>query len=136
LLGRFQEKQAVPLMLALLADPDECPPMLASFTIVALGRIGDPRAVDVVRPYLNVADATPIADESMKFERQWAIRTAAARTLAALGDTSGVPALVELLDADQALLRNHAHRLLEEITGQEIERDRSDWEAWWRARNE
>ncbi|MDZ7620037.1 MAG: FAD-dependent oxidoreductase, partial [Patescibacteria group bacterium] len=133
LLGRFQEKQAVTPMLELLADPDECPPMLASFTIVALGRIGDARAIDAVRPYLAVADPTPVADESMQFERQWAIRTAAARTLSLLGDKSGVPVLIELLDADQALLRSYAHRLLEEITGQQIDRDRKAWEAWWQA---
>ena len=134
LLGRFQEKQAVPPMLELLADPDECPPMLASFTIVALGRIGDARAIDAVRPYLAVADPTPVADESMKFERHWANRTAAARTLAFLGDQSGVPVLIELLDADQSLLRAYAHRLLEEITGQQIDRDRKAWETWWQTR--
>ena len=134
LLGRFQDQQAVPLMLQLLADPDECPPMLASFTIVALGRIGDPSAVDTVRPYLDIADAVPVADESMQFERQWAIRTAAAQTLAALGDLSGIPVLIELLDADQALLRNYAHRLLEQLTGQCLERDRQVWQDWWESR--
>ncbi len=136
LLGRFQEEQAVPLMLPLIADLDECPPALASFTIVALGRIGDSTAVHAIRPYLRVAESTAVADESEHFERQWAIRTAAARTLAALGDRSGVPVLIEMLDADQALLRNYVHRLLKEITGQEIEPDRQAWDVWWRKRSE
>jgi HEAT repeat protein len=139
LLGRFEEKAAVPDLLAILNSPppplelskaqrpaygddmfidvSTCPPPLASFTIVALGRIGDPVAIESIKPYLAVSNQTEVIRENRDFEITWAIRTNAALALAMLGDNSGVPVLVEMLDSDQALVRNYAQRLLESITG-------------------
>ncbi len=156
LLGRFQEKEAVPAMLDLLSlspPPQEldtfrrsaygdvmfestitCPPPLTSFLIVALGRIGDPRAAEAIRPYLNVSDQVGIRDENKDFEISWGIQTNAAWALAQMGDQSGVPILIELLDAEQAEVRNYAEKLLERITGEKLGRDPQAWEKWWKDR--
>lgn len=134
LLGRMRVPQAAAPIRQLLADPQKCPPGLASFAIVALGRIGDRSAVPAIRPYLKVAKQLNLREENLQFETQWGVRTNAARVLAQLGDRSGVPVLIELLDADQSQLRNYAARLLGEITGQSLGRDRAAWEQWYRQR--
>jgi HEAT repeat protein len=139
LLGRFGEHAAVPLMLDLLGSTppdeyrslrreaygddmfrttDECPPPLASFLIVALGRIGDPNAVAAVRPFLGVSAVVGILEENRDFEIAWAVRINAAVALARMGDDSGIAALAELHGADQALLRSYAGRLLDELAQQ------------------
>ena len=136
LLGRFRERAAVPLMLDLLGSTptdaygsfrreaygddmfrttDECPPPLASFLIVALGRIGDPMAADAVRPFLRVSAEVGIQEENRDFEIAWAVRTNAAWALARMGDDSGIAALAELQDSDQSLLRSYAAQLLEDL---------------------
>ena len=131
LLGRFREKAAVPLLVDVLNDPDRCPPDLASFAITALERIGDPVAVDVIKPYLKTGESAPVENENASFETMWGVRTNAARALARLGDTSGAAELIRLLDAEQALARDYAQRLLEEITDQHFGKDRRRWQAWW-----
>lgn len=154
LLGRFHEKQAVPLMLDILSSsppPEElgmfnratygddmfentssCPPPLVSFIIVALGRIGDPVAIDYIRPYLVVSNPVNILkDENKDFEIAWGIQTNAAWALAQMGDKSGVPVLINLLDAKQAQLRKYARHLLEEITGVYLGTDSKVWNEWW-----
>ncbi len=137
LLGRFGEQQAVPAMLELLGNPpppkelaaahranynddmfegiDHCPPPLASLIIVALGRIGDPSAVDAIRPYLAVSRQPAVREENRDFETSWAIRTNAAWALAQLGDPSGKAVLKELLEADQAMLREYARDLARRV---------------------
>jgi len=131
LLGRLRERAAVPLVTGVLRDPDSCPPDLASFAIVALERIGDPAAAEAIKPYLKTGESAPMDNENQAFELKWGVRTNAARALARLGDTSGVPMLIELLDANQSLTRDYAQRLLEETSGQQFGRDRQRWEAWW-----
>jgi len=131
LLGRLGEKAAVPLLTDVLTDPDTCPPDLASFAIVALERIGDPLAVEAIKPYLKTGTLAAMDNENQAFELKWGVRTNAARALARLGDTSGVPVLIELLDAGQSLTRDYAQRLLEEITGQQFGKERQRWQAWW-----
>jgi HEAT repeat protein len=133
LLGRQRAKAAAPAIMALLENPKKCPPDLASIAIVALGRIGDPAAADAIRPYLKVAEAVKIRDENTQFEVHWGVRTNAARALAALGDRSGVPVLIELLHADQSLLRDYAQRLLEEISGRHDGKDAHAWQQWFEA---
>jgi len=131
LLGRLREKAAVPLLTEVLRESDACPPDLASFAIVALERIGDPAAAKVIKPYLNIGESAPMDNENEAFELKWGVRTNAARALARLGDTSGIPMLIELLGADQSLARDYAQPLLEEITGQHFGKDRKRWQAWW-----
>ncbi|NQT11258.1 MAG: FAD-dependent oxidoreductase, partial [Planctomycetes bacterium] len=131
LLGRFREKSAMPLLVDVLSDPDRCPPDLASFAITALERIGDPTAVEAIKPYLATGDSAPVENENASFETMWGVRTNAARALARLGDTSGVADLIRLLDAEQALARDYAQRLLEETTAQRFGKDRRRWQAWW-----
>ncbi|KPL11754.1 MAG: hypothetical protein AMS26_19550, partial [Bacteroides sp. SM23_62] len=153
LLGRFQEKEAVPAMLDLLSmsPPPEvldtfrrsgygdlmfesteiCPPPLTSFIITALGRIGDPKAADAIRPFLNVSDQVGIRDENEDFETAWGIPTNAAWALAQMGDQSGVPILIDLLGAEPSQVRNYAQKLLERITGEKLGRDPQAWEKWW-----
>ncbi len=154
LLGRLGEKAAVPEMLSLLEnapsieqlskmrrneygidmfkDVNETPPPLISFILVALGRLGDATAVEAVKPFLLVNANVAIARENLDFEVAWGIRTNAAWTLAQLGDQSGVPTLIEMLNSDQALLRNYSQRLLEKITGKTFGKDQQAWEQWWR----
>ena len=131
LLGRFQEKAAVPLLVHVLNARDQCPPDLASFAITALERIGDPVAVEALKPYLTTAASAPTENENASFEITWGVRTNAARALARLGDPSGVPELIRMLDAEQALARDYAQRLLEEITTEHFGKDRRRWQAWW-----
>ncbi len=152
-LGRFGESDAVPAMMELHSNPpppeefgmltrsqygidmfqttDLCPPPLASFIMVALGRIGDPQSAEVIRPYLTVSNEIGIREENRDFEISWGVQTNAAWALAQMGDLSGVPELIILLDADQALLRNYARYLLETITGEQFGRDRQAWLGWW-----
>ena len=136
LLGRFREQAAVPLMLELLGSTppedygsfrrnaygedmfqgtDVCPPSLASFLLVSLGRIGDPKAADAVRPFLAVSAPVGIREENRDFEIAWGVPMHAAWALAQMGDDSGIPAVAQLLDADQALLRSRARELLQEL---------------------
>jgi len=131
LLGRLQAGEAAPLLRELIASPEECPPQLAALCIVALGRIGDRASIAAIQPYLRVAQSAMIYKENTTADGQWGVRTTAARVLAQLGDRSGVPVLIGLLEADQALLRDYALRLLEQITGQHFGKDRRRWEAWW-----
>ena len=140
LLGRFGEARAVPAMLELLRETspeqcaaerrtnynhdmfqhtDHCPTPLVSLIILALGRIAEPQAAGAIRPYLTVARRTDVRQENLDFETAWAIRTNAAWALAQMGDLSGVPVLQELREADQAMLREYASRLLNEITADE-----------------
>jgi hypothetical protein len=55
----------------------------------------------------------------LNFEMAWAIRTNAAWALAQMGGLSGVPALQELREADQAMLQEYANRLVEGIAADE-----------------
>ena len=156
LLGRFGVKDAVPLLIEILNSPpspeelreltrpsthtdmfehiESCPPSLASFIIVALGRIGDPKAVEVVRPFLTVSNPIDdIARENRDFEISWGVQTNAAWSLAQMGDLSGVPVLIELLNADQERLRNYSQILLEGITGKQFGRCGQSWKEWWQS---
>lgn len=128
LLGRLKERQAVPELLELIDDPQTCCPYLASFVIVALGRIGDESAVDAIRPYLRLLEHRSPEEraeieqmrqenETNSFEMLYGTPTHAAWALAQLGDQSGVPVLTEMLDSDLVLVRQLARRLLEEIAG-------------------
>jgi HEAT repeat protein len=92
---------------------------LASFLIVALGRIGDPKAAPAVRPFLDVQAEVGIREENRDFEVAWAVRTNAAWALARMGDDSGIAALAELQRSDQSLLRAYAGRLLDELRKQD-----------------
>ena len=154
LLGRFGEETAVPMMTEILSGPppprefgmltrsaygvdmfentETCPPPLASFIIVALGRIGDPGAAESIRPFLAVSNPIDnIIRENSDFEISWGVQTNAAWSLAKLGDMSGVPFLIDLLEADQERLRNYARMLLETITGKEFGRCQHSWKEWW-----
>lgn len=157
LLGRFGEEKAVPAMLELLAlspSPEELKmlkrsaygldmfksadittPTLASFIIVSLGRIGDSKAADAIRPFLTVSGQLDISSENLDFETKWGLQTNAAWALAKMGDFSGVPVLINLLNDDQAMVRNYAKNLLESITGQQLGSEPETWEKWWQSRN-
>jgi len=134
LLGRLQAQQAVGPLVDLLKDQETCVPALASFAIVALERIGDRSAAAAIRPYLKIYQQVHMREENRQFELQWGVRTNAARALAHLGDDSGLPVLVELLDADQSRLRHYAQRLLEQATGQSFGKDRAAWQRWFAVR--
>ena len=142
LLGRLRENRAVPELVELIDNPRSCSPYLASFVIVALGRIGDPAAADAIRPFLRLLDHRPPEErqqvaqarrenETNSFEILYGTPTHAAWALGQLGDLSGVPVLAELLESDLVLVRNHARRLLQKITGQQLGKDRQAWLRWW-----
>jgi len=86
--------------------------------------------VESIKPFLAVSAQPDINRENRDFELAWAIRTNAAWSLARLGDLSGVPALIDLLGSDKALVRNYAASLLEKITGQKFGNDRNAWKQW------
>ena len=132
LLGRLRAAEAAGPIRELIQDPDKCPPSLASFAIVALGQLGDRSAIGLIRPYLRVSKPVGLREENMRSDAQWGVQTNAARVLAQLGDHSGVPVLIGLLEADQSQLRSYAQRLLEEATGQRFGKDRRAWEDWLR----
>ncbi|GEM_PF-6239757 len=137
LLGRFGEKAAVPEMLNILNDSPKpermismdrsqygndmfettnvCPPTLASFTIVALGRIGDPVAIPSIKPFLKVSSDVEIKEENTDFELVYGVKTNAIWALSQLGDKSGIPYLEDLMNADQFMVRDYAKRLKMEI---------------------
>ena len=101
--------------------------------IVALGRVGDPNAAKVIRSFLAVSNPiSNITNENTDFEISWGVQTNAAWALSQMGDLSGVPSLIECLDADQARLRNYAQVLLEDISGEQFGRDRQAWKEWWK----
>ena len=115
----------MPELMELIDDPRTCSPYLASFAIVALGRIGDEAAVKSIRPFLRLVDQRPPTErrqvaqmsrenETNSFEILYGTPTHAAWALAQLGDHSGVPVLAGLLESDLALVREHSHRLLRE----------------------
>lgn len=146
LLGRLQEKRAVPELVELIDDPRTCSPYLASFAIVALGRIGNADAAEAIRPYLRLLDhRSPeqrrqvsqlrFENETNSFEILYGTPMHAARALAQLNDLSGVPVVAELLDSELALVRDHAEQLLREITGQSLGRNRKAWLQWWSHRS-
>ena len=56
-----------------------------------------------------------VREENRDFETSWAIRANAAWALAQLGDPSGKAVLEELLEADQAMLREYARDLLDRL---------------------
>jgi HEAT repeat protein len=131
----------------LIDDPRTCSPYLASFAIVALGRIGDTAAAEAIRPFLRLLDHRPAEErrqiararrenETNSFEILYGTPTHAAWALAELGDLSGVPVLAELLDSELALVRDHAERLLQEISGQRLGKDRQAWHSPRRAAEE
>ena len=135
LLGRLQERRAVPELMELIDDPRTCSPYLASFVIVALGRIRDATAAEAIRPFLRLLDHRPPEErrqvtqmrrenETNSLEILHGTPTHAAWALAQLGDLSGVPVLAELV-------RDHAQRLLQEITGQRLGKNRQAWQRWW-----
>jgi hypothetical protein len=134
LLGRFREKQAVAGLRRLIEDRENCPPDLAAYTIQALERIGDPAAVASIKPYLQPYQAKGKPWRETDTDESYAVQAAAARTLARLGDRSGLPVLVEFLGDDRALVRDYAQRLLESLTGQRFGKDRQRWLQWLEGR--
>src|SRR5207302_1084566 len=80
-LGSIGSKQAVPRLLELLSTRDEA---LASEAILALGRIGDPAAV---QPVL----------EKLRSTQNLAVQKCAVEALGRMGDDTAVEAMVELL---------------------------------------
>jgi flavin-dependent dehydrogenase len=148
LLGRLREKRAVPLMVDLLGElarrfgPDvaidgaslrdvQLHMHLATYLIQALGRIADPSAAEAIRPFLQLRRVRGKVPPETMPALKWGPAVAAARALARMGDLAGVPTLIELLADDQALLRDHAQRVLEEITGQRFGKDSARWRDWW-----
>jgi len=133
LLGRLKVNDAVPLLVEVLKDRGKCPPDLAVFTIKALEKIGDPAAVEAIKPYLAKPEKP---GRETRPSHRWALRVSAAKALANLGDDSGIPVLIEYLDDSQAFVRNYAERMLREITHQPFGKDKEAWRAWWAKQKE
>jgi len=66
-------------------------------------------------------------------DRDWLLRIRAATSLAEMGDTRAVPALIRNLEHPMLPVRPAARQALEKITGQEFGDDVQAWEDWWKA---
>jgi len=152
LLGRMKEKRAAPYIAGILEEftkkfPQNEPVSgstlksirahmyCAAVLIKALGRIGDRKTIPAVKPYLTRRFLTRkrVPRETMP-SIKWGPTIAAAQALGRMGDLSGVPVCIEYLNDDQALVRDYAHKVLEEITGQTFGKNISAWEQWLKRR--
>ncbi len=124
LLGRIGAHEAVPALLAVVADAATEPDTLVA-AVRALGRIGDRTAVAPLRELLGRSDLHGEAafQDSMGGQGQvprdtrWQLRLAAAEALNALG--APVPEVVEpYLNDERANVRSLAQRLLDETVGE------------------
>jgi hypothetical protein len=95
-LGEIRALEAVPALLATLADPDD---ELVAAAARALGRIGD-------------TAATGALVELLHGPRPWFVHVAAASALGGLDDPDAAPALTHALGAEDWELRNAAARSL------------------------
>ncbi len=129
LAGRMRVQEALPLLRELIVHPDRCPPDLATITIRAMERIGDPSAIERIKPYLKIYDQS--ANEVFNPTMQWGLRVQAARAMVKLGDNSGIPVLISYLDDEKALLRDYVYDLLLEHTGRDLPKDKDRWMKWW-----
>jgi HEAT repeat protein len=95
-LGEIRAHDALPDLLAALADPDD---ELVARAARALGRIG---ASSTTEPLV----------ELLRGERAWFVRVAAASALGGVDDPAAAPALAEALASDEWDLRNASARSL------------------------
>jgi len=85
--------------------------------IQALGKIGDPRAVDPLIVLLR--------------DTQFAIRWRSAEALGRIRDRKAVSPLIAALDDPEKLVREHALKALEHISGKSFGRKGKKWQEWW-----
>ncbi|GBE15322.1 MAG TPA: HEAT repeat domain-containing protein [Proteobacteria bacterium] len=98
-LGEIRESAAVPLL-------TEVEGVNLDAAVWALGRIGDPRAL---QPLLE-----DLSDDT------WSVRRQAAQALGNLEDAGAVPALRLTLDDPEPVVREWAARSLETLTGKQV----------------
>jgi HEAT repeat protein len=96
-LRKQPDPQAVPVLIAALDDPDH---LVSSLASDALADIGEP----AVLPLLAVLEKGSLAT-----------RIEAVRALAKIADPRAIPALVEVMDEDSALMEHWAIAGLEKM---------------------
>jgi len=118
LLGKLQERRAVPLLTAILAKP-EAPADHLIAAVRALGRIGDAAAVEPLRAFI-ARDDLPTVREFQNSVRQemwlgqdiaWALHLAAAEALKQLGAPAS-ELVRQYVDDARAYVRAYATKLL------------------------
>ena len=130
LAGQSNDQTLVPPLIGLMQDRIELgaaglPDDVAIQTAIALGRLGDPTAVNVL--ILALADA------------HGDVTYYAARSLGQLGDSKAEAPLMDLvLSGPDDLVRGQASRSLGELTGQDglhvpgdVRASRANWQRWW-----
>ena len=85
--------------------------------VLALGKIGDARAVEPLCAALK--------------DRSSNIRQHAASALGKIGDARAVEPLVDSLKNEHAFVKRCAAKVLKKITGQEFGENQAKWRDWW-----
>ena len=147
-LGRIGDPVAAPPLIALLREdpPTDQTVILAD----ALGALGDGAALEVLRPKLKYTVEREVygrtvgpVEIKMMESREATVRQAAAEALARLGDTTGMPLLIQGL-AGNGWVRRDASVRLDRLTGgkvdfgfyldmpkTEVDKVIASWNAWW-----
>ena len=117
LLGMIGDKEAVPDLIEFLSRPD-IDPHSATFTIKALGRIGDPSCIEPIKRYVE----SDLPDMPVKLHggvveasMRWSVDIAAGVVLAKLGDPYGEELIERYLSDKRAFVRRYAERALANI---------------------
>lgn len=122
LLGRLGSAAAVPVLVDLLTDPEPSLDLLIA-VVRALGRIGDPQAVEPLETLLTRTDlpttrslqiSTPVVSRPVTEDCRWQLELAVAESLGRLGRAR--PELAEeYLNDDRAYVRRYARKVLREL---------------------
>jgi len=124
LLGRIRDREAVPELCRVLEDPEADLDALVA-ALRALGRIGDPAAVEAIERMLERDDLPTVREFQVSVagvgpvreDARWQLDLAAAEALARCGKPRPDIARRHLGD-ERALVRRHARRVVE-LSGQD-----------------
>jgi hypothetical protein len=114
LLGMIGDGEAVPDLIKFLQEPD-IDPHAATFTIKALGRIGDPACVEPIKGYVlsDLPDIpVKLSGGVVETSMRWSVEIAAGAVLMKFGDPMGEELIKKHLDDPRAFVRNYARRTL------------------------
>ena len=99
-------------------------------------RLGDPRAIPLLkRMYSNPMFQKRVSRDGFEpdffLERQAYLELVIARTLARCGEPAGYATLITYLEDARALLAEHAHSELQQLTHQDFGKDARVWRNWF-----
>lgn len=122
---------------------------------LALMRIGDPKIADAVKPLLSddsakvrIAAMDAVGASGKAGERilshvaknldhdAWQVRSAATDSLAGIGSTMAVDALIVRMTNEAGRIRRDTYDALKKITGDDLTINPEHWAKWWRKQKE